>query len=62
MTKEGEDGHGQAGVHRILAVAARTAVNTIRADAPAPLSDVRCDLGSIDRYLIQKPSHSFLNT
>lgn len=38
----------------------RTLADTIRAGIPAQSNDVRNDLVTIDRFLIQKPSHSVL--
>ncbi len=38
----------------------RPLADTIRAGQPTPSSDVRSDVVSIDRHLIQKPSHTVL--
>lgn len=38
----------------------RALADTVRAGTPAPGNDVRGDVVSIDRHLIQKPSHSVL--
>jgi SOS regulatory protein LexA len=38
----------------------RSVVDTIRAGAPLPGNDVRSEVVSIDRHLIEKPSHSVL--
>jgi SOS regulatory protein LexA len=38
----------------------RVLADTIRAGAPMPTNDVRTDVVSIDRHLIEKPSHTVL--